>query len=122
MLARDIEEFITGIARRSSADLERVLATVLFTDIVEFDAQRRRDGDQTWRRLLDTHDHLARANGREASRDSDFKNTGDGILATFDGPGAPSDASLATGRGAASNQIGLPLRAVSIPVKFEIRR
>jgi class 3 adenylate cyclase len=50
---------VTG-ARASAADeLERVLATVLFTDIVDSTRSAAEAGDHTWRRLLDNHDHLA---------------------------------------------------------------
>jgi class 3 adenylate cyclase len=63
-----------------------VLAAVLFTDIVASTEQAGRVGDRRWRELLDLHDELAnrlveQAGGRVV------KTTGDGILATFDGPG-----------------------------------
>ena len=79
-----IEEFLTGA--RHGQDSARVLATVLFTDIVGSTQQARRLGDRHWRELLDVHDELAgrlvsQAGGRLA------KTTGDGFLATFDGPG-----------------------------------
>jgi class 3 adenylate cyclase len=66
---------------------ERTLATVLFTDIVGSTEQVSRIGDRRWSRLLDVHDRTAkelveRSGGRLV------KSTGDGILATFDGPGA----------------------------------
>jgi pimeloyl-ACP methyl ester carboxylesterase len=51
-LAGDIEEFVTGHRESSSTDLERVLATVLFTDIVDSTRSAAEMGDQTWRRLL----------------------------------------------------------------------
>jgi class 3 adenylate cyclase len=55
----DIQEFVTG-ARHSAADeLERVLATVLFTDIVNSTRSAVEAGDHTWPRLLDSHDQLA---------------------------------------------------------------
>jgi class 3 adenylate cyclase len=79
-----IEEFLTGVRR--AADPTRVLATVLFTDIVGSTQQASRLGDRRWRELLNVHDELAyrlveEFNGRLV------KTTGDGILATFDGPG-----------------------------------
>jgi len=79
-----IEEFLTG--QRGSPEPDRVLATVLFTDIVASTAQAAEMGDRRWRNLLATHDALVRAqldrfHGREV------KSTGDGVLATFDGPG-----------------------------------
>ena len=79
-----IEEFLTGARHRQ--DPARVLATVLFTDIVGSTQQARRLGDRRWRELLDVHDELA---GRLVSQAGGrlVKTTGDGILATFDGPG-----------------------------------
>jgi class 3 adenylate cyclase len=66
---------------------ERTLATVLFTDIVGSTERASRIGDRQWGMLLDTHDRVARelvdrSGGRLV------KSTGDGILATFDSPGA----------------------------------
>jgi len=85
-LLGDIEEFITGHRETESTDLERILATVLFTDIVDSTRRAAKMGDQNWRRLLDSHDQLARQMV-ERHRGNLIKNTGDGILATFDGPG-----------------------------------
>ncbi|MGY2931923.1 class 3 adenylate cyclase/pimeloyl-ACP methyl ester carboxylesterase [Bradyrhizobium sp. GM6.1] len=78
-----IEEFLTGAPARIDAD--RVLATVLFTDIVGSTEKAASLGDLRWRNLLDAHHAtirrvLARFRGREV------KTTGDGFLATFDGP------------------------------------
>lgn len=81
----DIEEFITGLRATPSADIERVLATVLFTDIVESTQRLARMGDRAWRQLLDEHDRSARRL-IEQHRGRFVKNTGDGLLATFDGP------------------------------------
>jgi class 3 adenylate cyclase len=66
---------------------ERMLATVLFTDIVGSTEQASRIGDRRWSRLLDTHDRLARELV-ERSGGRLVKSTGDGILATFHSPGA----------------------------------
>jgi class 3 adenylate cyclase len=73
--------------RPAAARGERTLATVLFTDIVGSTEQASRIGDRQWSRLLDAHDRVAkelveRFGGRLV------KSTGDGILATFDSPGA----------------------------------
>jgi class 3 adenylate cyclase len=85
-VAGDIEEFVTGHRDSGSGELERVLATVLFTDIVDSTRSVVSLGDQRWRRLLDDHDQLAQqVVGRH--RGNLVKSTGDGILATFDGPG-----------------------------------
>ena len=78
-----MEEFLTGHA--PAVDLERVLATVLFTDIVGSTDRAAAIGDAAWRRLLDRHDSVAVAEVRRA-RGNPVKTTGDGILATFDSP------------------------------------
>ena len=93
-LLGDIEEFITGHRETKSTDLERILATVLFTDIVDSTRRAAEMGDQNWRRLLDNHDRLARQMV-ERHRGNLIKNTGDGILATFDGPGRAVRCALA---------------------------
>ena len=82
-LLDEVEEFLTG--RRSVHEQDRVLATVLFTDIVGSTEQAIRLGDTAWRRLLDQHDKVTR---REVDswRGRVIKSTGDGALATFDGP------------------------------------
>ena len=114
----DIEEFITGHRESSSSDFERVLATVLFTDIVDSTRSAATMGDQAWRRLLDNHDQLA-IQTVEKHRGTLVKSTGDGILATFDGPGRAVRCALAFGT--ASKQIGLPLRAGLHTGEIEIR-
>jgi class 3 adenylate cyclase len=79
----EIEEFLTGA--RHVAEPDRVLATVLFTDIVASTEHLARLGDGRWRDLLDDHFRLAR---REIARyrGREVKTTGDGVLASFDGP------------------------------------
>ena len=114
----DIEEFITGHRESSSSDFERVLATVLFTDIVDSTRSAATMGDQAWRRLLDSHDQLA-IHTVERHRGTLVKSTGDGILATFDGPGRAVRCALSFGT--ASKQIGLPLRAGLHTGEIEIR-
>jgi class 3 adenylate cyclase/pimeloyl-ACP methyl ester carboxylesterase len=78
-----IEQFLTGTKRAVAFD--RVLATVLFTDIVDSTVHADELGDRRWREVLDAHDsvvrrELALANGREVNT------TGDGFFAIFDGP------------------------------------
>jgi pimeloyl-ACP methyl ester carboxylesterase len=82
MLA-EIEEFITG--HRTSHAPERVLATVLFTDIVSSTERAATMGDRTWSDLLERHNAVVRS---ELSRwrGHEVNTTGDGFLATFDGP------------------------------------
>lgn len=81
----EVEEFLTGHRPVAVATIERVLATVLFTDIVGSTEKAAAIGDQEWHRLLDEHDaiasrHVSSYDGRVV------KTTGDGLLATFDGP------------------------------------
>jgi class 3 adenylate cyclase len=79
-----IEEFLTGQLPARHSD--RVLATVLFTDIVGSTEQAARLGDRRWRDLLASHDAVVRAEVLRF-RGGLVKMTGDGVLATFDGPG-----------------------------------
>jgi class 3 adenylate cyclase len=117
-LLGDIEEFVTGHRETEKIDLERVLATVLFTDIVDSTRSAAEMGDQRWRELLDDHDHLARQMV-DKHRGTLVKSTGDGILATFDGPGRAVRCALALGT--AAQQIGLPLRAGLHTGEIELR-
>ena len=79
-----IEEFLTG-QRPPVADVDRVLATVLFTDIVDSTRHAADLGDHRWRGLLDAHDACGMAEV-ERFRGRVVKRTGDGLLARFDGP------------------------------------
>jgi class 3 adenylate cyclase len=79
----EVEEFLTG--RRSRPTIDRVLATVLFTDIVGSTELLSKVGDEQWRRQLDEHNRIVRA-GLERWRGIEIKTNGDGFLATFDGP------------------------------------
>ena len=82
--ARDI---ITSFVHESGSTrpVERTLATVLFTDIVDSTRQATALGDERWRTLLDRHDRISHAVIAE-HRGRFVKQTGDGVLATFDGP------------------------------------
>ncbi len=80
----EAEEFITG-ERHAVVGTDRVLATVLFTDIVASTKRAAEVGDHQWRQLLDAHDEVT-ARQLARFRGSLVKNTGDGVLATFDGP------------------------------------
>jgi class 3 adenylate cyclase len=79
-----IEEFVTGRLPRHGVD--RVLATVLFTDVVSSTDQIAGMGDRRWSELLATHDGLTRSE-LERFRGREIQTIGDGFLATFDGPG-----------------------------------
>ena len=117
-LLLDIEEFVTGHRDSASPDLERVLATVLFTDIVDSTQRAAQMGDEKWRKLLDQHDRVA-GQTVENHRGKLVKSTGDGILATFDGPGRAVRCALSFG--AAARQLGLPLRAGLHTGEIEVR-
>jgi class 3 adenylate cyclase/alpha-beta hydrolase superfamily lysophospholipase len=81
--AAAVEELVTG--RLAEPDPERVLATVLVTDIVGSTGQATALGDRAWRELLQRHDDASRREF-ERFRGREVKQTGDGFLATFDGP------------------------------------
>jgi class 3 adenylate cyclase len=82
-VVEEIEEFLTG--ERRAAEVDRALATVLFTDVVGSTELAAQLGDRRWRSLLEDHDAMA---GREleAHHGNLIKSTGDGLLATFDRP------------------------------------
>ena len=102
-----MEEFLTGSTARTRT-ASRILATVLFTDIVGSTERASALGDASWKELLSRHDHLAQqVVGARGGRV--VKSTGDGLLATFDGPGRAVDAALTLVRDAAT--LGLTLRA-----------
>lgn len=103
-----IAEFITGGSPESTVGFDRVLATVLFTDIVGSTARAATLGDRAWTAVLEKHDELAE---REISRHRGklVKRTGDGLLATFDGPGRCVLAARAIRN--ASRLLGLDVRA-----------
>jgi class 3 adenylate cyclase len=82
-IADAIEEFLTG--SRPPVAVDRVLATVLFTDIVGSTEKAAALGDHRWRDLLDNH-HAAVRRTLSRFRGHEIKTTGDGVLATFDGP------------------------------------
>jgi class 3 adenylate cyclase len=102
----EVEEFLTGV--RPPPERERVLATVLFTDIVGSTERASLLGDRAWKELLARHhavvrEELARFRGRE------IDTAGDGFLATFDGPARA--VRCATAIVAAMPGIGLQVRA-----------
>ena len=82
-LLDEVEEFLTGVRRAPSPD--RVLATVLFTDIVGSTERLTQVGDQRWREMLDEHHRLVRRE-LERYRGREIDTAGDGFLSTFDGP------------------------------------
>jgi pimeloyl-ACP methyl ester carboxylesterase len=83
VVAGEVEEFLTGT--RYEREPDRVLATVMFTDIVGSTERAAELGDREWRRLVERHDDLVRR-AIDRYRGRPIKTLGDGFLATFDGP------------------------------------
>jgi class 3 adenylate cyclase/alpha-beta hydrolase superfamily lysophospholipase len=102
----EIEEFVTG--ERHAVEPDRVLATVLFTDIVGSTERALTLGDHRWRELLEDHDRLVRSH-LERARGRAVKHTGDGFLATFDGPARAVRCARAISD--AVRQLGIEIRA-----------
>jgi class 3 adenylate cyclase len=102
----EVEEFLTG--SRSAIESDRVLATVLFTDIVNSTKRAETIGDRAWHDVLDRHNALVR---REISRHRghEVRTMGDGFLATFDGPARSIRCALAINEGVEA--LGLQVRA-----------
>ena len=115
MLA-EIEEFLTGTHRPAAPD--RVLATVAFTDIVDSTAQASAMGDRAWRDRLDAHDAMVRRQ-LERFRGREVKTTGDGVLATFDGPARAIHCGCAIRDGA--QQLGVQVRVGLHAGEVELR-
>ena len=101
-----VQEFLTGAL--PAADPDRLLATVLFTDLVDSTGLAAGMGDRRWHRVLVEHQELVRRQlGRFGGRE--VKTTGDGFLATFDGPARAIRAADAIGAGVRDQ--GLEVRA-----------
>jgi class 3 adenylate cyclase len=116
VIADEIAEFLTG--ERTPVEVERVLTTVLFTDIVDSTKRAAAIGDHQWRVLLDSHDRivrdeLLRFRGRE------INTTGDGFVASFDGPARAIRCALAIRDGVAT--IGLDIRVGIHTGEVELR-
>ncbi len=79
----EVQEFLTGA--RAEVEPDRVLATVLFTDIVDSTRVASDLGDRRWREVLERHQRAVRE-ALDRFGGSEVKSTGDGFLATFDGP------------------------------------
>jgi hypothetical protein len=103
-----IAEFVTGAPAQRRVDIDRVLMTVLFTDIVDSTARASAIGDRAWRALLGQHDAAAER-AIEHHRGVLVKRTGDGLLATFDGPGRGIRAAQDLQR--AVQRLGIEVRA-----------
>ena len=101
-----VEEFLTG--QRAERPIDRVLATVMFTDIVGSTERATELGDRRWRELLNAHEQLTR-NEIAQHQGREVKTTGDGVLATFDGPARGIRCARAVAERTAA--LGLPIRA-----------
>ena len=111
-----IEEFVTGTHSPTTSD--RVLSTVVFSDIVDSTRRAGEVGDRAWHDLLDRHDQvlrteLARHRGREVNT------TGDGFFAAFDGPGRAIRGAVAMSR--AASALGLDVRVGIHTGECEVR-
>ena len=105
-LLGEVEQFVTG--HRRTHEVGRILATILFTDIVDSTKHAARVGDAEWRLLLEEHNGIVR---RElaAFRGHEVKTTGDGFLATFDVPARATLAARSTIE--AIRPMGIEIRA-----------
>ena len=106
LIVDEIEEFLTGA--RPGAEPDRVLATVLFTDIVGATERASRVGDRNWHDLLDSHHAVVRRE-LEHFRGREIDTAGDGFLATFDGPARAVRCACAISK--AVRALGLEIRA-----------
>ena len=102
----EVEEFLTGHRRGGRRD--RVLATVLFTDIVDSTRRASDLGDRRWGELRSRHDEITRRQ-LERFRGREVKTLGDGFLATFDGPARAVECACAIRDGV--HTLGIDLRA-----------
>lgn len=105
-VADELEEFLTGVRHVSERD--RVLATMMFTDIVSSTQLATSMGDRRWHELLERHNALVR---REIARfgGREVKTTGDGFLVTFDGPARAIRCAVVLVEGA--RRLGIEIRA-----------
>jgi class 3 adenylate cyclase len=100
----EIAEFVTG--ERPPLEVDRILTTLLFTDIVGSTERAAAMGDQAWRSLLDAHDRTVREQLRRF-RGKEINTTGDGFLASFDGPARAIRCALAMAE--ATRALGIDL-------------
>jgi class 3 adenylate cyclase len=105
-VAGEIEEFLTG--SRGGGSPDRVLATILFTDIVDSTSRAAELGDRAWLQLRDRHDAMVRS-AIERFRGREVKHTGDGFIASFDGPARAIRCACAARESA--RELGVELRA-----------
>jgi class 3 adenylate cyclase len=116
-VAEEIEDFLTGVRR--GRGVSRTLKTLVFTDVVGSTERAHELGDERWHQLLDRHEALVQ---RQITRfEGGFvKSTGDGVLATFDGPGRAIRCALAI-REAMTRGLGLIVRIGVHTGEVEVR-
>jgi class 3 adenylate cyclase/alpha-beta hydrolase superfamily lysophospholipase len=115
-MADEIQHFLTGV--RGGSPAERILATVMFTDIVGSTEWAVSLGDARWRELLDAHDALIR---RQLARfrGHEVKTLGDGFMATFDGPARAIECATAISDGVRG--LGIEIRTGIHTGEVEVR-
>jgi class 3 adenylate cyclase len=106
-IVAEVSRFLSGI-REHQATFDRLLATVLFTDIVDSTAQAAAVGDREWRAIRERHDLLVRSQLAHF-RGREVKTMGDGFLATFDGPARAVRCAQSIVRG--TERLGIEVRA-----------
>jgi len=114
-----IVDNVRNATSRAAANIDRRLATVLFSDIVDSTPAASKAGDRAWTELLDRHDAVARTIIAD-HRGHLVKTTGDGLLATFDGPSRA--VACAAALHGAMRELDLPIRAGLHAGEIEIRR
>lgn len=115
-LIDEIAKFLTG--ERLPFEVDRILTTVLFTDIVDSTRRAATLGDQRWRKLLDAHDRTVRAELRRF-RGTEVNTTGDGFVASFDGPARAIRCARAIVEGC--RELGIEIRAGLHTGECEVR-
>ena len=115
-LLDEVEEFLTG--SRPAPAHDRILATVLFTDVVASTELASRLGDEAWLELLAAHDAVVRSQ-LERFRGREVTTTGDGFVATFDGPARA--VRCASGIAASVASLGIEIRAGLHTGEIEVR-
>src|SRR5439155_7202117 len=118
LLAGELRGFLGATASGKPLESDRVLATVLFTDIVASTERASELGDRRWKELLNSHDRMVR-NELERFKGREVKTTGDGVLATFDGPGKAINCAGAIAEGA--GRLGVQIRAGLHVGEIELR-
>jgi pimeloyl-ACP methyl ester carboxylesterase len=118
VLIEHIGGFVFGNAPEPEPEIDRVLATVLFTDIVASTERTAAVGDRRWTETLDEHDRIARGEV-ERYKGRLIKTTGDGVLATFDGPARSIACAKAISK--AVGQLGIDIRAGLHTGEVELR-